>query len=166
MQTFNNSRPQNSSTVQFCYNTRTCKRTKCRLTYCTYRGEYAPVFPEWYLQYQPDWQNSTEKQRKTLHVHQRKKKSVWLSRAVRLTHLFRGKGKSVMTFDCCIKKQKIWNEMPPTLWNLSKNALKRKMREKKYFLTSGLRKTVTMISKKSFKLSTRGCHNFIVLVYQ
>ena len=77
MQTFNcNSRPQNSSTVQFCYNTRTCKRTKCRLTYCTYRGEYAPVFPEWYLQYQPDWQNSTEKQRKTLHVHQRKKVSL------------------------------------------------------------------------------------------
>ena len=74
MQTFNcKSRPQNSSTVQFCYNTRTCKRTKCRLTYCTYRGEYAPVFLEWYLQYQPDWQNSTEKQRKTSHVHQRKK---------------------------------------------------------------------------------------------
>ena len=40
------------------------------------------------------------------------------------------------------------------------------MREKKYFLTSELQKTVTMISKKSFKLSTRGCHNFIVLVYQ
>ena len=38
------------------------------------------------------------------YMYTREKKSV--SRAVRLTVLFRGKGKTVMTFDCCIKKQK------------------------------------------------------------
>ena len=74
-----------------------------------------------------------------------------------------------MTFDCCIKQ---WLRNKNMEWNASnimksfKKCLKKENKRKKYFLTSELQKTVTVISKKSFKLSTRDCHNFIVLVYQ
>ena len=131
MQTCNyNSRPHNSSIVQFCYNTRTCKRTKCSLTYYTYRGEYALVSPEWYLQYQPDWQNSTEKQRKTLHVHQRKKISLAFPSSKTL-RLVQGQGKNCHDLWLLQAFHSIFLFLNPTLWNLSKNALKRKIREKK-----------------------------------
>ena len=43
-----------------------------------------------------------------------------------------------------------------------KKCLEKENKRKKYFLTSELQKTVTMISKKSFKLSL----SLIVLVYQ
>lgn len=66
-------------------------------------------------------------------MHTREKKSVWLSRAVRLTDLFRGKGKTVMTFDCCIKKQKYGMKCLQQYEIFKKNALKRKTREKILF---------------------------------